>query len=130
MRRANFRWAFAILGLNCWGCGGDIVNGAGGAGGRTSSGPGAGGMAGGEGGMSGDGGMSGTNGGGAGGSPYHYLCDMARPAGAPEPDPVPPYDGTCPMLADSNGQDLMLVSSGSQRRFILVVPQGLQPTEH
>jgi hypothetical protein len=127
MRKAGFRWAFAILGLSCSGCGEDMVTGAGGAGGRTSSGPGAGGMAG-EGGMSG--GMSGTDGGGAGGSTYHYLCDMARPPGAPEPDPVPPYNGTCPMLADSNGQDLTLVSSGSQRRFILVVPQGLQTTEH
>jgi hypothetical protein len=86
-------------------------------------------MSGGSGG-GGTGGMAGMGGGGSGGSTYRYLCDMPRPPGAPEPGPVPTYSGgNCPALADSRGQDVNLMSGGNARRFILVVPQDLAPTE-
>lgn len=49
------------------------------------------------------------------------LCHTGTPPpGAPQPAPLPTYAGTCPALVPGMNT---ITSSGSQRRFILVVPE-------
>jgi hypothetical protein len=60
---------------------------------------------------------------------YRYLCDMPRPANAPEPPAAPAYAGTCPTLADSGMTYIDLPSSGAARKFLLAVPQNLGSAE-
>ena len=54
-----------------------------------------------------------------------YLCQAARPAGAPQPEP-PPLTAGCPALASGVNH---ITSTGHDRNFILVLPADPQPGE-
>lgn len=63
----------------------------------------------------------GATGGGGAGPALVGRCGDPAPQGAPTPDPVPSYGGgTCPALAAGPNT---LPSSGSDRAFLLVLPQ-------
>jgi len=54
-----------------------------------------------------------------------YLCQAARPAGAPQPEP-PPMTAGCPALVSGVNH---ITSTGHDRNFILVLPADPQPGE-
>ncbi|MBV8756477.1 MAG: hypothetical protein JO257_04345 [Deltaproteobacteria bacterium] len=55
-----------------------------------------------------------------------FLCQAARPAGAPQPVPPPMPMGGCPVLASGVNH---ITSTGHDRNFIFVVPADPQPGE-
>lgn len=126
--------AFGAL-LSALGCGGSA----------TSTGPGGGGAGASDGGQGGDGGAgaatsmggSSTTGGSGGapttttgsgaGAPTGWLCAQDAPSGAAHAAPLPTYTGgACPDLVAGENT---ITSKGNARKFLLVLPEGLQPGE-
>jgi predicted esterase len=74
---------------------------------------------------------SGSASGGGGSSATAFgTCRDTPPAGAPQaPDPKPYTGGACPTLTTGSTTEATFTSSGVQRKFIVVVPDGLKPGE-
>ena len=65
------------------------------------------------------------------GAPYvpgPFLCSQEPPQGAVQADPLPTYPGQCPQLLGAPTLN-MITSSGVARKFMVVIPANLQPTE-
>lgn len=62
----------------------------------------------------------------AGSSAYPTSCHDEPPTGAPQPPPLPTYNGTCPTFATGSNT---LHSSTSNRTFLLAIPSNLRPDE-
>jgi hypothetical protein len=56
-------------------------------------------------------------------------CKLDPPAGAKVAAAPKTYAGTCPTLGQTTVQDAVIVSSGNMRKFWVVVPANLQPSE-
>jgi len=58
------------------------------------------------------------------------LCSDAPPRGAPQaPDPKPYTGGTCPTLTTGSATESTITSSGKERKFMVIVPDTIEPGE-
>ncbi|MBI1745893.1 MAG: hypothetical protein HYR55_04805 [Acidobacteria bacterium] len=56
------------------------------------------------------------------------ACNADPPDGATQADPLPTYDGTCPVLSPAPAENL-IQSSGRERKFMVAVPTNLSADE-